>query len=116
MNADFFSDDMGEAGLTQSRRPVKQDVVDGFAAAFSGLNGYLEVFLGGFLADKVGERTRAEVIFEGRVFYIGLTGNNASDGFILPEKDRFIMSPEALFSTFTLPQGGVIFTSIQSAY
>jgi hypothetical protein len=70
---------MSEAGLTQARRPVKQDVVDGLAPAFSGGNGDLEVFLGVILPDEVGEGTRPEAVIQGRVFYIGLTGNNASD-------------------------------------
>jgi hypothetical protein len=46
---------MGKAGLAQPRRPVKEDMVDGLAAAFSGGDGNLEVFLGIFLPDKVGQ-------------------------------------------------------------
>jgi hypothetical protein len=49
---------MGEAGLAQARRPVKQDMVDGFAPAFSGRDANLEVFLDIILPDKVGKGTR----------------------------------------------------------
>jgi hypothetical protein len=70
---------MGEAGLAQARRPVKQDVVDGLAPAFSGGDADLEVFLEVLLPDEVRQGARPEAVIKGRVFNIGLTGNNASD-------------------------------------
>jgi hypothetical protein len=45
---------MGEAGLAQSRGPVKQDMVDRLAPAFRGGDADLEVFLDVILPDKVG--------------------------------------------------------------
>jgi hypothetical protein len=70
---------VGEAGLAQARRPVKQDVVDGFAPAFSGGDADFKVFLEVLLPDEVGQGTRAEAVIKGCVFYIGLTGNDTSD-------------------------------------
>lgn len=69
---------MGEAGLAQAGRPVKEDMVDGFAPAFSGGDGNLEVFLGLVLPDKVGQGARPEAVIQGCVFFDGFAGNNAS--------------------------------------
>ena len=94
---------MGQAGLAQSRRPVKQHMVYRFAPSFCGRNGDIEVFLGAVLPDEIRQRTRPEAVIEGRVFYIGLTGNNAGDGFVLPGSRINIRS-------FTLPQEDGFFT------
>jgi hypothetical protein len=48
---------MGEAGLAEARRPIKQDVVDGFTPTLSGGNADLEVILEILLPDEVGEGT-----------------------------------------------------------
>jgi hypothetical protein len=45
---------MGQAGLTQARRPVKQDVVQGLPTAPGGGDGNAEIFLGLVLSDKIG--------------------------------------------------------------
>ena len=71
---------MGEAGLAQARRPVKQDMVDRFTAAFSGGDADFKVFLDLVLSDEVGQGTRPEAVIKGCVLYIGLSGNNASYG------------------------------------
>jgi hypothetical protein len=44
-----------EAGFAQAGRPVKEDMVDRFAAAFSGGDCYLEIILGFGLAYKIGQ-------------------------------------------------------------
>ena len=67
---------MGQAGLAQARRPVEQDMVDRLAPALGGSNGNLEVFLGLFLPDKIGQRTRTKAVIQGGVFFAGLSGNN----------------------------------------
>jgi hypothetical protein len=79
---------MGEAGLAQARRPVEQDMVDGLATAPGGGDGNLEIFFGLVLPDKVGQGTRPEAGIQGRVFYIGLSGNDTSD--FSPPRQRLI--------------------------
>jgi len=71
---------MGEAGLTQARRSVKQDMVDRLAPALGGGDGNLEVFLDLVLPDKVGQGTRPEAGIEGCVLFAGLAGYNAGYG------------------------------------
>jgi hypothetical protein len=71
---------MGEAGLAQSRRPVKQDMVDGLAPAFSGDDANFKVILGIFLPDEVGQGARPEAVIQGCVLFAGFPGNNASYG------------------------------------
>jgi len=44
---------MGQAGLAQSRRPVKEDVVDWLAAALGGGDSDFKIFLGAVLPDEV---------------------------------------------------------------
>ncbi len=117
INADLGGDDMGEAGLAQAGRAVEQDVVDGLAAALGGGDGNLEVLLGLVLADEVGEGTRPEGGIEGRVLYIGLSGDNACDGFtpwdvVLPLTLALSLKgrgKKEFYSTFTLPQGRLYF-------
>ena len=41
----LVGDDVGQGRLTKARRPIKQDVVEGFAAFFRGLNEDREVLL-----------------------------------------------------------------------
>jgi hypothetical protein len=104
---------MGEAGLAEARRPVKQDMVDGLTPTLGGGNANLEVFFKIFLPDEVGQGARPEAVIEWCVFYIGLTGNNASD--FSPPGWLFLPLTQSLtpkgrgekgfYSTFTLPQG-----------
>ena len=89
---------MGEAGLAQARRPVKQDMVDRLAPALSGGDGNLEVFLDLFLPDEVGQGTRAEAGIEGCVLCVGLSGDNAGYGLTPSEyfsKPSFRRRPES---------------------
>jgi hypothetical protein len=55
-------------------------MVDGFAPAFSGGNGYLEVFLGFVLSDEISQSTGPEAVIQGCVLFAGLAGNDASYG------------------------------------
>jgi hypothetical protein len=73
-------DDVGEAGLAQPRRSVEKDMIDRFAAAPGGSDGYLEVFLGIVLPDEVGQGTGPEAVVQGCVFFTGLAGYNARYG------------------------------------
>jgi hypothetical protein len=82
---------MGKAGLAKARRSVKQDMVDRLAPTLSSGNANLEVFLEILLPDEVGEGTRPEAVIKRCVFYIGLTGNNASD--FSPPDGNFYPSP-----------------------
>jgi len=52
-------------------------VVNGFTPPLSCLNGYLEVFLGFFLPDKVGQIAGAQAVFQGLILFTWLAGNNA---------------------------------------
>jgi hypothetical protein len=84
---------MGEAGLAQARRPVEQDMVDGFAPALGSGDGNLEVFLGLVLPDKVGQGTRPEAGIEGCVLFAGLPGYDASYGLTPSAKSKAIVIP-----------------------
>jgi hypothetical protein len=82
---------MSKAGLAQARRPVKQDMVDRLAPAFSSGDGNLEVFLYIFLAYEIVQGTRPKAVIEGRILFAGLTGNNASYG-LTPLKNYKVSS------------------------
>jgi hypothetical protein len=82
---DFRGNDMGKAGLTQARRSVEQDVVECFATAAGGGNGYLEIFLGLVLSGKIGKVSRSETGIKWCVLGAGLTRYNASY-FALPPR------------------------------
>jgi hypothetical protein len=74
-------DDMGQAGLAEAGRTVKENMIEGFAAAFGCRDGNLEVVLGLVLPDKIGQGTRPEAVFQGGIIFSGLSGNYASYGF-----------------------------------
>ena len=74
---------MGQAGLTQSGWAVKKDMVEGLPPTMSSGNGYLEVFLGLILADKIGKRPGSETCIEGSVLSTGLTRYD-TDYFVSP--------------------------------
>ena len=60
----FLPDDGGQRGFAQSRRPVEQHVVHGFAAHAGRLDGDSEVLLQLGLAREIGQTARAEARFE----------------------------------------------------
>jgi hypothetical protein len=59
IHLELVGDDVGERGLTQSRRPEYQDVIECFAALSCGLNEDLHLVLDVGLANVVGERLGA---------------------------------------------------------
>ena len=70
---------MGEAGLAESGRTVKKDVVDRFAPPLSRRNSYLEVFLRFFLPDKIGQAAGAETVLKRLILFARFTGYYACD-------------------------------------
>ncbi len=68
---------MGEAGLTETGRTVKKNVVDRFAPPFGGGYGYLKIILRFILTDKVGQVAGTQTIFEGFIFLGRFAGYNA---------------------------------------
>jgi hypothetical protein len=69
---------MGQAGLTQAGRPVKQNVVQGFFPAPGGGNSYLEIFFYLILPDEVRQAARSKIGIERCVLDAGLSGYDAS--------------------------------------
>ena len=65
---------MSEAGLAQSGRSVKKDVVDRLSAAFGRRDGNLQIILGFLLSDKVGQAAGAQAVIERCILFAGLTG------------------------------------------
>ena len=79
IDAYLNSNDMGETGLTQAGRSVKKSVVEGLTALAGGDDRNCQVFPDLVLTDKVGQRTRPEAGFKGRVLDTGLAGCDAGD-------------------------------------
>jgi hypothetical protein len=74
VDADFCGDNVGDAGLAQSGRPVKKDMVDRFTPPPGRGDSYLQVFLRFILPDKFGQAAGPETAVERRVLFAGLAG------------------------------------------
>jgi len=78
IGADLVGDDMGQACLAETRRPVEQDMVECITARRGGGDGYFQVFLRPVLPGKIGEAPGPETGIQRCVLGTRLTGNNAS--------------------------------------
>ena len=77
VNAYLDGNDMGQTGLAEAGRPVKQDMVNRLTPTLSRGNSNLEVFLGLLLSDKVGQVPRSKTGIERGVLFARLTRYNA---------------------------------------
>ena len=71
----LVGDDVRKAGLAQSRRAIKQDVIQRLAAQPSGLNQDAQILFQALLAGKLGEQRRTQGTIERGVFFTRLRGN-----------------------------------------
>ena len=70
-------DDVGERGLTQARRAVEEDMVQGLDTLLGGSDGAAQVVLHLLLADVVGEMARPQRRLEGLFFVSRCSGQDA---------------------------------------
>jgi hypothetical protein len=66
---------MRQTGLAQSRRAIKQNVIQRLAALTRGLNQDAQVFFQAILAGKLGQQRRAQSAIKRGVFVTRLRGN-----------------------------------------
>src|SRR5882757_3677462 len=76
-HAKLIGDDLRESGFPEAGRPIKQNVVEGFAAAARGFDRNGDVFLDPSLADVFGERFRAHAGVKARVVVKRSTADDA---------------------------------------
>jgi len=65
--AEFVGDDVGQRRFARGRAGVKQDVIEGFAAGFGGLDGYVEILFDFILADEFLEPLRPKLQLKRRI-------------------------------------------------
>jgi hypothetical protein len=70
---------MGQGRLTQTGRPVEQNVVERFAPALGGSDGNVQILFDLCLSVEILKTAGAQAGIERRVFGIGFTRNNTSD-------------------------------------
>jgi hypothetical protein len=68
---------VSQAGLTETGRSVKKEMVKRLTPAFGGGNTYLQIFLSLILSDKVGQVPGSKTRIERCIFFVWFARDNA---------------------------------------